>query len=595
MHFISRKFFLFLLILAGSVSWSLTMVKSGLVYSFGMGFWGPNGHDGVWHIALINHLARGSLEMPIFAGEGLKNYHIGFDLLLAGLHTLTRIPVHTLYFQIVPPLLALGIGALSYKFVFLWRKSHLQAFWATFFVYFAGDFGWVLTLFRDGKFGGESLFWAQQAVSTLINPPFATSLVLILLGLIFFLKLLQKFNIYYLVFTILFFGLLAQIKVYAAVLAFGALGMVLVYSLLGERKITQKIISVFMVLIVSAIFSLLLFLPLNSGSQGLIIFQPFWFLETMMAVSDRVGWERFYGALMSYKTGNIWLKLIPAYLVAFLVFFIGNMGTRVIGLWGMVRNKVRKRFSEVDVFLLTIALLGIVAPMIVLQAGTPWNTIQFFYYSLFVFSIYAGIWVGQIIEDYNRKPKYNRLIYYTKIGLIIALTIPTTVSTLLNNYLPARPPAKISNEELAALSFLAAQPQGIVLTYAFDRYRAEGVVNSPPRPLYLYESTAYVAAFSKHPAYFEDEVNLDITRYDWRARRKKVEDFFNSLDREETGRFLKENKIKYLYLVLSQSPVPGQRARLGEAQLGIDNIFENKEVAIYKVNWVSDTMEDNLY
>ena len=132
------------LILIGTLIWSLTMVKSGLVYPYGMGFWGPNGHDGVWHISLIESLSRGSLEIPIFAGEAIKNYHIGFDLLLAGLHVLTRIPAVNLYFQVIPPILALLIGALTYKLT--------KSLWSVFFVYFGGNWAWVL-----GK--GESTFW----------------------------------------------------------------------------------------------------------------------------------------------------------------------------------------------------------------------------------------------------------------------------------------------------------------------------------------------------------------------------------------------------------------------------------------------------
>ncbi|MEJ2348133.1 MAG: hypothetical protein P8Y17_02985 [Patescibacteria group bacterium] len=95
------------LILAGTIVWSLTMVRSGLIYDFGMGFWGPNGHDGVWHIALAESLARGSLENPVFAGNLLKNYHIGFDLILAALNKITTIPISFLYFQFSPPLIAL--------------------------------------------------------------------------------------------------------------------------------------------------------------------------------------------------------------------------------------------------------------------------------------------------------------------------------------------------------------------------------------------------------------------------------------------------------------------------------------------------------
>ena len=71
------------LIVLGSLVWSLTMVKSGLTYSYGMGFWGPNGHDGIWHLSLIEGLSLGNWKMPIFAGESISGYHIGFDLIVS--------------------------------------------------------------------------------------------------------------------------------------------------------------------------------------------------------------------------------------------------------------------------------------------------------------------------------------------------------------------------------------------------------------------------------------------------------------------------------------------------------------------------------
>jgi len=211
------------LILLGTLVWSLIMVKSGLVYSFGMGFWGPNGHDGVWHIALIKSLTRGSWEMPTFAGEPLKNYHVGFDVLLAIIHKITTIPLHNLYFQIIPPFLAFLIGILVYKFVLLWRKSKSAAFWATFFVYFGGSFGWLVTLLRNREIGGESMFWAQQAISTLVNPPFALSLILILIGLISLLKYQESRLARYGVTATLAFGVLIQVKAYAGLLSLGGL------------------------------------------------------------------------------------------------------------------------------------------------------------------------------------------------------------------------------------------------------------------------------------------------------------------------------------------------------------------------------------
>src|SRR4030042_4291755 len=189
---LSRTFFQdkksILLILLGTIAWSLTMIKSGLVYSYGMGFWGPNGHDGVWHIALASGLANGSWEMPIFAGEIIKNYHIGFDLVLAILHKLTFVPIYVLYFQILPPILSVLVGLYSYLFIRAWTNDKGKAYWGTFFVYFGGSLGWIVTFIRINQISGESIFWSQQSISTLINPPFALSLVLIFAGLYYLVK-----------------------------------------------------------------------------------------------------------------------------------------------------------------------------------------------------------------------------------------------------------------------------------------------------------------------------------------------------------------------------------------------------------------------
>jgi len=563
-----HSFHYWALILLGTLSWSVTMVKSGLVYFFGMGFWGPNGHDGVWHIALINQLARGSLEMPTFAGEQLKNYHIGFDALLAIIHKVTTIPVHNLYFQIIPPLLALLIGILVYKFVLLWRKSKSAAFWATFFVYFGGSFGWLVTLLRNGEIGGESMFWAQQAISTLINPPFALSITLMFLGLIFLIRYKKSAGFKLLVLISLIFGSLVQVKVYAGILSLGGLFVVGVFEYL--RKKNFAILKVF---VGSFLTSLLLYIPLNKFSSNLIVYRPFWFLETMMGLTDRFYWQRFYEAMVNYRLGNIWIKAIPAYLIAFLIFLVGNMGTRIIKAPLIIKwLRDFKKVKVTEIFLLVVIAGGVIFPMFFLQTGTPWNTIQFFYYSLVFSGVLAGVFLGEWLE--TQKNNKKKILTITS---ILVLTFPTTMATL-KHYLPARPPAKISHEELEALSFLSEQPDGVVLTYPFDRIAAEAAVTNPPRPLYLYESTAYVSAFGDKPVYLEDEVNLNITGYDWRNRREEVEGFLDSLDHQRVWSFLRENNITYVYWI------KGQRARLGEGQLGMTRIFENFEVDIYRVD-----------
>ncbi len=553
-----------LLILTGTIVWSLTMVKSGLIYSYGAGFWGANGHDGIWHIALIDKLTEFPFMMPVFAGFPLQNYHIGFDLLVAFLHIETGFSISNLYFQILPPVFALLIGLLVYWFILSWTKSGRSAFWSVFFVYFGGGLGWLITLVRIGRFDGESMFWSQQAISTLINPSFALSLIFILLGLIFLLKYQKTHKILFLIFSSIFFGLLIEIKIYAGVLVLAGLFVSCIWRVVKERKL-----DLVLTFLISLAISTLLFLGLGGKNpQSLLVFQPFWFLETMMGLSDRFGWMKFYSAMTTYRMGGIWIKAIAAYTAASIIFLIGNLGTRII----FIRD-IFKKLDFIKVFAFSIIAAGFVIPMFFLQKGTPWNTIQFFYYSLFFSAILAGITISRI----------NKVILI----IVVLLTIPTTIGAM-KHYLPVMPPAKVSSGELEALNFLKNKPDGIVLTYPFDSIKAKEAEANPPRPLYLYESTAYVSAFSGKTTFFEDEVNLNITGYDWKVRLSEIKSWYKEPNQEKAREFLKKNNIKYVYWLKGDKRflyASEQRAYLGETQLGIERIFENKEVNIYQVEY----------
>jgi hypothetical protein len=76
----------------------------------------------------------------------------------------------------------------------------------------------------------------------------------------------------------------------------------------------------------------------------------------------------------------------------------------------------------------------------------------------------------------------------------------------------------------------------------------------------------------------EDEVNLNITGYNWQNRRLQVEEWYKEVNQEKARLFLKDNNIKYIYWLKPQ------RTILGEGNLGIINIFENASVIVYRVD-----------
>lgn len=532
----------FLVLLLGTSSWSLVSIRSGIYYQHvgGIGFWGPHGHDAIWHLSIINSLSKFSINLPIYSGITLKSYHFGYDFLIALLHKLTFIPISVLYFQIFPTASSLVIGLLVYYLVFLLTESRKSSLLATIFVYFGGNWAWVLNK-------GESTFWAQQSISTQINPPFALSLIFLLIGLI----LLQKNKMLY---ASLFFGILVQIKIYA--------GLLILFSLLTIglwRFIFFKNSNLLKLFSSTFFVSLILTLPFYSSNQ-VFIFKPFWFLESMMAAVDRLSWQKYAEAMLNYNLAKNYPKLFLSYFVAFLVFTIGNLGTRIVAIKLFLNKKTYKNISDIYIILLLIIIVGTLIPIFFIQSSTPWNTIQFFYYSLFFLSILSGIAIAN----------FNKYLIF----LIILLTIPTTFLSLKNYYLTYLPASKISQYELNALKKLKELPEGLVLTYPFDYEEQKFADTRFPRSLYVYDTSSYVSAYSSKNVFFEDEINLSILNIDYNERRQQVLDFFYIFNKEQQIDFLKKNKIKYIYVVTD----------LYSQNLEYEVLFANDLVKIYNLN-----------
>ena len=214
-------------------------------------------------------------------------------------------------------------------------------------------------------------------------------------------------------------------------------------------------------------------------------------------------------------------------------------------------------------------------PLLFIQKGNPWNTIQFFYYFQFFLAILAGMALGQWWEVSSTR-KSKTVVMGLVSFLIILLTLPTTIITLKENYLSSRPPSRISFEELEVLAFLRSQPNGIVLSYPYDKAWREKF--SEPKPLYAYETTGYISALSGQPSYLADEMNLEISQYNYLPRREEVQRFFVTNDISFARELIKREKISYLYLV------KGQKINLGQGDINANKIFENGEVVIYKIN-----------
>jgi hypothetical protein len=554
-----KKLLLIILFISGALFQLAAVWRSGHACNLGICFFGPNGHDGVWHVSLIKQVKKRIPPLhPVYGGEVLKNYHWGYNF-LAAVFSYLPVSVWTVHFRLLPLLFSLGLGILSFLLAKKITKQYWTGFWFAFLNFFASSLGWIVTLIRSGTLGGESLFWSMQANSFLLNPPFALSVLVLFTGFLLWHQWQEDLTPARLLILILLFSSLINIKAYAGILFLGALLIVNLFNFV-QKKINKPAWIIWLGTL--GLTSAYIFL-FQQGGQFPFVFKPFWFIRSLFETSDRLYLPRI-GKMWWTFVSQGWLSPRLWVLIAFgvFMFLIGNMGTRLLGAWEFLRTEFKKSFFQLIFISFIIISIGI--PLFWVQKGTSWNTIQFFYYGLiFVNFFFAGF--------LTRIQKCSKLGWLYVVLLIIPL-LPSNYG-YLKTYLDSAV-AYVPQAEYKGLSFLQNQPEDIVLTFPYDKFKR---ADSAPFKLRNYETTAYVSAFTGKQTFLEDEMNLQITGYPWEERKKRVLEFFQTDDKIWARGFLLNNEIDYVYLV------DQQKINISPKDLSLKEIYNNDAVKIYQV------------
>lgn len=540
----------------------LPVIRSGLLYPYGIGFWGPNGHDAIWHLSLVESL---KFSLPpsnlVYAGEKLTNYHYFFDLVLAKLSLLPYLDPLSLYFRLWPLFISLFLG------LSLWLLSNRLGFkqLSTMLViglfYTAGSWGYLVSFFRQRDLGGESMFWANQAISLHLNPPYALSILLIL-ALLLVLAYNDKYKSESLAIIIsaTLSALLWGTKAYAGALILASLSLLAVAEIIKNKNALFLKIS-----LVSVILSSAVYLLTNKNSVSLFEFSPLWLVHSMNDSTDRLNWVRLASARYNYNLGHNYFKLALAELLGVAIFLLGNLGIRIIGVFHLIRPKLS---SDYNLNLLrSIGVLGIIPPLFFIQKGNPWNIVQFFYYTMFAATILSGNTLNYLLK---KIPNTAVVLIAT---VVLVLAIPTTLSTL-THYFPNSAHSFLSNYEIDALSFLRKADKGVVLARPFQEKDQSLYIS--PKPLFAYTPSAYIPAFSGQESFISDQTNLEILGIDYKKRLAQANEFFKDPNLAKSKLFLKEASIKYIYFFDSE--------KLDLDKNFYRQIFENKEIKIYQPN-----------
>lgn len=374
--------------------------------------------DDLWHLALINELKTNfPPDNPGFSGIHLNGYHFFFNFLLAKVSNIFYISPLSLYYHFFPFLLAILWGLGVYVLMVAWTKKNSAGLWAVFLTMFGGSFGFIIRLQGHWNFDIDSGMGIAQPATSLLNPPYTISIVILLLILFSLNKYLASRKRVWLFPIILGVGLVSMFKVYAGII------LICGFMTLAFFEVIRKRYELLISLVLIGLLFLGTYWVFRDPTSSLIFF-PFWAPHKVLI--DQMPWYGYEEKLYTFTKFSVIRGLIETEAYAFGVFIIGNLGTRFIGILALAFFLIRMR-KATSVFAVTLFLMTLVSffiPLLFIQSGKVFEIIQFAWYFLFLSSLFASIGLVYLFSF-----KYKRLKIML-LAIIVITTLPSAYSGL---------------------------------------------------------------------------------------------------------------------------------------------------------------------
>ena len=480
-----------LIILLLSIIFSLGMLTSGWTSSEGLMLRGVNATDGIWNLGLIQELKyHFPPDHPGFAGIPLKGYHFLFHLLVAIVSIVTFIPAVFLYFQVFPLLISFFWGLGVFKTVVLLTKNETAAYISTFVSFFGGSLAFIYHFIGQSQLSSDSgLGIAQPYGSSLQNPAYASSVVLVVWSLYGIIQYVEKKKIRWLVVAVLFSGVSIGFKAYAGMILMGGLLIAAIIRLLFEKKI-----DLFIAFFIALTISFGVFYPFNAD-YGFLVYAPFLHIIRMIEGPLKfTSWDELFH--IQSDIGN-YLGMTKLFSLVFIIFTLGNLGTRIFGVIGFF-STVKSLLVSTKFYILASIGTSFIIPFFFIQpAGGAFNITQMHWYFLFFAAIFTGPGLVVILKRIK-----NRVVKYT---VMLIFMIGTFISSypIFFSYIDS-PQISISSEKLEIASALADYGSyddtvvQIPSVYSFEKKDIES--------WFWNESSVIMAALGRKRSYITNEV-----------------------------------------------------------------------------------------
>ncbi len=409
-------------------------------------------HDAFWHLAISEVSFRSFPPLhPIFAGELLTHYNYLYDFIIYLFSRLTGVSTLHSYFHIFPVLIAVFYVIAVWKTVKTFYHDNWAKIFTALFLFLGNSFAFIMTYFTFGSLVGSSLkgfplILSIQPPTMFLNSQFALSLPVILVSMMFINSkkpvhpILKATVLGVLIMT------LTLLKAYAGI-------AMLIYALCFYTiSFCRKPNANSLVYIFTSIGSFIVVSLVFGGGKGVFSYNPFSFIRSIF--DDPNHFFRIDIALMRTtleSSGNFSPRLVLLYASGILLFYLINFGGRLVFIF-QIFSLIRKRFLDIHAVALIVTIISLsIIPLLYVQKGDFFNTMQFLYYGVFFSSLIAGSVYANI------KSTVMRLICF--VVVLITICIPLADQWTFASNIGF---TKISSDFIQISQILKEQPDGTV-------------------------------------------------------------------------------------------------------------------------------------
>ena len=470
-----------LIIILGTAVMTYTTWNSGTYKNGEMLFYGVNGQDSVYHLALIGSLISNFPPFhPGLTGVPLRGYNFFYDFLIANFALFYHFNPLDLFFRYFSLTIALifGFSSLALAKFLKWKKITILLF--IFLMYFVQSFdffAYYLYRFFNYYYNSAGI---TQSLANALDPSIVISAGFMFTG---FILLFSKGKKWSFLLPVLVIGVIPQIKIYSGIIFYLGLTAVSLWEFYKNRETRYLKILIF-----SGVLSAGVYLPINFGAGGLL-FAPFLiyknFIDSAWIFNN---WHWNVNFPIYVQSGN-YLHIAFFYTVAITIFIITSLGIRLIIFLDFRKMVSKKFYTKENIFWLTSIAGSFLIPSFFIQSVSGFSIIQFFWVGYIILLIPTAATLGKKMEN------ANKIILIAVFLIMTVLFLPDTVRTI-KTYTSDN--GLVNEDIVRQTKFISTIPQneGIIIA---DRVRVKGKYQDV-------FSVPIISALSGHSVYYEHEL-----------------------------------------------------------------------------------------